>query len=93
MREAPMQRKTFGRIFVTEDEDIAKVDAIIKRIDEFEYGYMPGGLIVVLDRSMDIGCQLKYLHKFEVDKAKLSLECFMMGIPLLIVDGERGNDF
>lgn len=88
MRDLPrreMQYKTYGRIFVKTEEHRQRVEKLIEKIDEFEYGYMPGDLIkVYAGRWHD----LVYLHKFEICKNKLSLECLKEGIPIFIIDGE-----
>lgn len=42
-------RKTYGRIFVEKEEDIPKVKEIIRKMDEYEYTYLPEGLIKVFN--------------------------------------------
>lgn len=41
--EMKFARKGYGRIFVEKEEDISKVENIIKEIDEFEFEYYPTG--------------------------------------------------
>lgn len=80
----PFQRKTYGRIFVQKQEDVAEVEQTIREVDEFEFGYMPKNLIVVYD---PIGPNLlTYLHKFEMSKIALTQACLKKGIWIWCVD-------
>ena len=38
-REMMFERKGYGRIFVEKDEDVQKVEDIIKEVDEYEFNY------------------------------------------------------
>ena len=54
--------KGYGRFFVENEEDIAKVKEIIKEMDDFEYAYLPEDLITVFS---DENMQSVYTHKFD----------------------------
>ena len=78
--------KGYGRIYVRSEEDILKVEAIIKELDEFEYDYLPDKLIATFDNYP----YLKYLHKFsDMDMNKLTAECWKRGIYIFVLD--NGN--
>ena len=84
-------KKTYGRIFVEFSEDIERVDAIIKRLDDWEYGYMPKDFITVYDPS---NRPIIYGHKFELNMEKLRLACFVVGISVMLVtDCEENEDW
>ena len=78
-------RKTYGRIFVAKPEDVATVDAIVKELDEFEYGYMPDNFITVWPGKVEVS----YGHKFEADIDKLMETCLNRGIWIYCVTGRR----
>lgn len=70
-------RKGYGRIFVTKQEDIWKVEAIIHDMDEFEYEYLPKDFIAVFD----VQPESIYLAKFcDLDLDELTRRCWMEGI-------------
>lgn len=76
--------KTYGRIFVQKEEDIALVKAIMQDLDEFEYEYLPSDLITVWTPNSG----MVYLHKFEMDKIALTEKCIMAGIWIWCVDNQ-----
>ena len=45
-------RKGYGRIFVEKESDILVVKEIIRKMDEFEYDYLPEGLIAVFNPNI-----------------------------------------
>src|SRR5574344_1162266 len=45
-------RKEYGRIFVEKESDIPIVKEIIRKMDGFEYGYLPEDLIAVFDPNI-----------------------------------------
>lgn len=80
------ESKTYGRIFVLEDEDVATVDNIVKALDAFEHSYMPGDFIAVYDST---NCPVIYGHKFELDMDRLRFECLRVGVPVMLVTNCR----
>jgi len=78
-----MHRKGYGRIYVRTQDEIEKVKAIIKNLDEFEYGYMPKDLITTFDQYP----KLVYLHKFDrYDTQEISSLLWENDIPALVLD-------
>ena len=60
--EMKFEHKGYGRFYVENEEDIAKVKEIIREIDDFEYSYLPEDLITVFsDKNM----YAVYTHKFD----------------------------
>lgn len=93
-------RKEYGRIFVKNESDIEKVKAIIKSMDEFEYGYLPSDLIGVFNPRIIHGdggktfvdVPVAYTHKFDsLDLNELQVRCWLKGIPVFCV--MSGNDY
>lgn len=90
MREQPFQRKTYGRIFVAQDEQIELVEKIIGELDPFEAKYMPEVLVTIY--SPGGKNPLIYLHKFEMDIIALTRTCLEKGIWIWCVDcGQEGD--
>lgn len=86
-----MPRKDYGRILVQKEEDIAKVDAIIKEMDEFEYDYMPKDFICVFEKD---NVETIYTHKFDsLDLIELQLRCWEQNIPIMIICGLIDSDY
>ncbi len=77
--------KTYGRVFVAEQEHIAVVHEAIKEVDAFEFEYMPEDLVAVYKPGGPN--LLVYLHKFEIDKTALAIECMNHGVWIWCIDG------
>lgn len=76
-------KRGFGRIYTTRPEDVPKVKAIIKEIDEDEARYMPEDLIT----SFDNYPALVYMHKFsDMNLNDLMARCFACGLPIFCLD-------
>lgn len=86
--EKRLSRKTYGRIFVAKPEHVAVVEETIKEVDEFEYDYMPKGVVAVFGTD---DAELVYLHKFEIDANALAKACMGKGVWIWIVDGVRDS--
>ncbi len=84
--EVRLSRKTYGRIYVSKPEDVAVVEATVREVDEFEFDYMPKGLIAVYGTDDE----LVYLHKFEIDANALAKACMDKNVWIWVVDGARG---
>jgi len=78
------QKKTYGRIWVQEADQVEKVNALIKEIDAFEWDYLPDDFIAVYDGDLE---DVIWGHKFELDIAKLTQECLFRGIWIACVTG------
>ncbi len=83
--QSRLERKTYGRIFVAKPEDVQIVEETIREVDEFEYDYLPKGLVAVYGQDDE----LKYLHKFEIDRNALARACMDKGVWIWVVDGAR----
>ncbi len=81
-----LTRKGYGRIFVQKPEDIAKIDALIKELDEFEHSYLPEQLIAVYTEYP----KMVYTHKFDaLNMNHLTAECWKRGFQIWVCD--NGN--
>ncbi len=97
-------RKGYGKIFVEKEEDIKKVEDIIKAMDEYEFDYMPENMISVFSEdaireyvptnpsSLDkysLGVKTVYTHKFDsLDLNLLQLICWRNGIHIFCWHGQ-----
>lgn len=79
-------KKTHGRIWVPKEEDIARVDAVIKELDDFEHSYLPSNFISVYTGDL---LDLEYGHKFEMSRTLLQQACMSIGIWIVCVTGHR----
>ena len=77
----PFTYKGYGRIYVQDQEDIQKVEDIIKEFDEFEWSYYPTSLVTTLDKYPNV----VYVGKFELN-FDLKEECKKQNIPVFIFD-------
>ena len=96
-------RKGYGRIFVEKEEDIGKVKEIIRKMDEFEYSYLPEKLITVFspniktfpaDNPKDhLWLDFEYTHKFDsLDLNELQFRCWAAGIKIFcVMNGGYGD--
>lgn len=90
-------RKGYGNIFVEKEEDIPKVKEIIRKMDEYEYDYLPEGLIKVFEPEIRIfndpvepkrylWLSTKYTHKFDsLNLNELQVRCWAAGIKIFCV--------
>jgi len=75
--------KCYGRIYVHNPDDVDKVHAIIKSMDESEYkGYMNKKLVAPFSEYPKV----VYNGKFDIDVMKLLALCWREGIPIWVVD-------
>ena len=78
-----LTHKGYGRIYVETAEQIDKVKAIIKELDEFEHSYLPEKLIAVYTEYPNV----TYTHKFsDMDMNKLTAKCWEQGIKIWVFD-------
>jgi hypothetical protein len=71
--------KGYGRIY-TNPENIQDVENIIQELDEFEWGYYPGGLVISWDRYPNV----EYIGKFELNEDKFKQICKERNIPVFV---------
>ena len=70
-------RKNYGRIYVSKEEDIEKVKELIGQVDKYELDYMPDDFITVFDGKI----KAKYTHKFcDLDMTKVLEKAWQQGI-------------
>ena len=96
-------RKGYGVIFVEKEEDIPKVKEIIKKMDEFEYSYLPEKLIQVFNPNIRtfpkenpkdyLWLDLNHTFKFDsLDLNELQFRCWAAGIKIFCCMGS-GKDY
>jgi hypothetical protein len=84
-----LNRKGRARIYTDKLENIEKIKAIIKDLDEFEYDYLPKDLIAVFEGDV----HYTWNHKFDsLDMDFVMQECWKQGIfAFYAIDGEYYN--
>jgi hypothetical protein len=76
-------RKGYGRIYVTKQEDISRVKAIIEKMDAEELRYLPQDLIAEFSEYPKV----VYSHKFcDLDLNGLQALCMKEGISIFCFD-------
>ena len=86
-------RKGYGRIFVEKESDIPIVKEIIRKMDDFEYRYLPEDLIAVFDPNIKrfpdmlnnpkdhLWLDMRYTHKFDsLNLNELQFRCWSAGV-------------
>ena len=82
-----LTHKGYGRIYCENAESIAKVVAVINEQVEFEFRYLPEGMIVPFEKYPAV----VYTQKFsDLDMDKLTAECWKRGIKIWVFDA--GHD-
>lgn len=77
--------KGYGRLFVESEEDITKVKEIIKKMDDWEYAYLPDDLIAVFS---DENMKSVYTHKFDdMNMTEVMYRAWSKGIRCFCVFG------
>ena len=93
-------RKAYGRIFVEKEEDIKKVKDIIRKMDEFEYGYLTEDLITVFSPNIrrfsekdHLWLDMAYTHKFDtLNLNELQFRCWSAGIKIFCCMNSNGYE-
>lgn len=93
-------RKGYGRIFVEKEEDIEVVKEIIRKMDEYEYEYLPEKLIAVFDPNIrtfpdmlnqpkdHLWLDMEYTHKFDsLNLNELQFRCWAQGVKIFCCIG------
>ena len=80
---SPFTYKGYGRIYVKKEEDIKKVENILKSLDEFEFDYYPEGLVTTLDYYPNVIYVGKYEPNFNIED-----ECISKGIQVFVFDAK-----
>ena len=66
-----------ARIYTDRPENIAKIEEIIKEIDNFEYEYLPHNLIAVFNGKIDYVYNGKF---YDIDMDEVMKRCWEEGI-------------
>lgn len=82
-----LTHKGYGRIYVAKLEDIEKVHAIMREIDEYEFsGYMPKHLVAPFSEYPKV----IYTGKFgDMDMDLLTALCWSQGVFIWVFDSGR----
>lgn len=73
-------RKGYGRVFVQREEDVERVEGIIRDLDVDEWEcYAPRDLVGVFDPAKP---RIVYLGKFETSTREIEARCWAAGIPV-----------
>lgn len=98
-------RKGYGRIFVEKESDIPVVKEIIRKMDEFEYDYLPEKLIAVFNPNIQtfpadnpkdhLWLDMEYTHKFDsLNLNEFQFRCWAAGVKVFCVMGSgSGEDY
>lgn len=88
-------RKGYGRIFVEKESDIPVVKEIIRKMDEFEYDYLPEGLIAVFNPNIKrfpadnpkdhLWLDMEYTQFDSLNLNELQFRCWTVGIKVFCV--------
>lgn len=85
MSKITLPYKGYGRIYC-ETADVATVEAIIKELDEYEFDYMPKGMVAPFSNYPSV----IYTHKFsDMDMNQLTAICWKRGIKIWVFDAGR----
>ena len=81
------ERKGYGRIFVEKPDDVEKIKAIMREIDEDEYkDYFVDGIVTVFSED---DYKAVYTHKFdEMDLTEVMKRAWLNGIKCFCVLGK-----
>lgn len=80
--------KHYGRIYTDKPENIYLIEQEIKKMDEFEYEYLPKDLIAVYEGQIDY----VYTHKFyAIDLDELMQNLWQRGIHAFYVIKQPGR--
>lgn len=94
-------RKGYGRIFVEQEKDIPKVKEIIRKMDDFEYGYLPEDLIAVFNPNIKtfpadnpkdhLWLDMRYTNKFDsLNLNEFQFRCWAAGVKVFCcMDGNK----
>lgn len=81
-----LSHKSYGAIYVKDPSDIDKVKKIIKEMDEFEYDYLPKGLIKPFSDYPEVA----YTGKFsDLDMDDLTARCWAAGVFIWVFDARE----
>ena len=78
-----LTRKGWGRIYCADAADVNRVNQIIQSMDEFEYDYLPKGMVAPFSEYPKV----IYTHKFDgLDVDALTAICWRAGILIWVFD-------
>ena len=85
---ATLTHKGYGRIYCETADDAPKVEAIVKELDEYEFGYMPEGLVTAFTDYPSV----IYNGKFsDLDMDTLTAVCWNRGIRIWVFDAGHND--
>jgi hypothetical protein len=80
---ATLTHKGYGRIYCETADDIPRVKAVVEELDDFEFGYLPEGLVTVCTEYP----RVIYNGKFsDLDMDILTAVCWSRGIRIWVFD-------
>lgn len=80
---ATLTHKGYARIYCETADDIPKVEAVIKELDEYEFSYLPRGLVTTFTEYPSV----IYNGKFsDLDMDALTAVCWIRGIRVWVFD-------
>ena len=83
-----LTHKGYGRIYCETVDDIAKVHDVIKELDEYEFGYMPKGIVTTFNEYPNV----VYTGKFsDMGMDTLTAVCWSKGIKFWVFDAGRND--
>lgn len=83
-----LTHKGYARIYCETEGAVPAVHAIIREIDEYEFGYMPKNLVAPFSEYPAV----TYVHKFsDMDMDKLTALCWARGIKIWVFDAGRNE--
>lgn len=72
-----LTRKGYARIYVANPQDVPRVESLIKELDEFEFDYLPDGMVAPFSEYP----KLVYTGKFDgLCMSRLTAECWKRGM-------------
>ena len=94
-------RKGYGAIFTDKQENVELIRHEIELMDEFEFSYLPDGLVRVFDPTIKtaengeyVSVKVCYTHKFDsLDLNELVLRCWRKGIHAWYMEGNYNDEY
>lgn len=85
---ATLTHKGYGRIYCETADDVPKVQAVVKELDEYEFGYMPKDLVTTFAEYPSV----IYNGKFsDMDMDTLTAVCWSRGLRIWVFDAGHND--